>query len=242
LAMQVMMQKKGHFDKVIEAIDKMVEDLRSEEGDDLENKEDCESTREEETADARKKSLEVDDQSDEITRQKAIIKEVEEQIKLKEEEIKQLEEDIKEATRQREDEAAAYEINDADDKAAVELVGKAMDVLKAFRTDNSLDLVQRKAKQEPPKVEAGKAPPPPPATGFDEPYGGAKGESQGIQAMLGMIKDDIEKDIAKADKAEEDAKEAFKKMKEDAEKAIEAAKKSNLGLRGEKSRGREGDW
>jgi len=224
LAMRVKMQQQGHFDEVISAIDKMVETLKEEEEKDLENKEQCESEREENTKEAREKSLEIDDASDEITRQEQIIKETEEQIELKKEEIKKLKEEIEEATRQREDENAEYKASKVDDKAAIELIEKAMDVLKAFRTENNLDLVQRGA-QEPPKVEAGKAPPPPPAT-FDEPYGGAKGESMGIQSILGMIKEDIEKDIAKADKEEEEAEKDYQKMKKDAEDAIEAAEKA----------------
>merc|ERR1719453_1311963 len=82
-----------------------------------------------------------------------------------------------------------------------------------------------------PVASPGKAPPPPPPT-FDEPYGGAKGESTGIQAILGMILEDVEKDIAKADEEEktaieasiEAASKAIEDMKgdiADAEKAIE---------------------
>eukprot|EP00746_Dinoflagellata_sp_MGD_P162099 gnl/MRDRNA2_/MRDRNA2_89509_c0_seq1.p1 gnl/MRDRNA2_/MRDRNA2_89509_c0~~gnl/MRDRNA2_/MRDRNA2_89509_c0_seq1.p1 ORF type:complete len:606 (+),score=245.81 gnl/MRDRNA2_/MRDRNA2_89509_c0_seq1:196-1818(+) len=237
LAANVMMQK-GHFDKVIQAIDDMVANLKEEESEDLGNKEDCESTREEETADARKTSLEIDDSSEEIARQEAIVKETVEQIKLKEEEIKKLEEEIEEATRQREDEKMAFEASQADDKAAVELIEKAMDVLKSFREENNLDLIQRHA-QEPPPVEAGKAPPPPPPTGFDEPYGGAKGESNGIQAILGMIKEDIEKDIKKAEEEEEEAIKDFEKMKEDAEAAIEAAKKAITDYEDKKAKAEE---
>jgi len=237
LAVRVKTLQKGALDEVIKKIDEMVETLKEEEEEDLKNKEQCESEREDNTKEAREKSLEIDDASDEITRQETIIKEMEEQIELKKEEIKKLKEEIEEATRQREDEKAAYEASKLDDEAAVELIEKAMDVLKAFRTDNNLDLVQRSA-QEPPKVEAGKAPPPPPAT-FDEPYGGAKGESMGIQSILGMIKEDIEKDIKKADKEEEEAKAAYEKMKEDAEAAIEAAEKAISDLEDKKAKAEE---
>merc|ERR1719262_1648692 len=53
LAMHVLLQQKGHFDKVIEAIDKMVETLRAEEAEDLKNKEECEKERMEKTKEAR---------------------------------------------------------------------------------------------------------------------------------------------------------------------------------------------
>merc|ERR1712118_607344 len=51
LVMRVM-QQKGHFDEVIEAIDKMVEDLKEEESEDLDKKETCEIDREDNTKDA----------------------------------------------------------------------------------------------------------------------------------------------------------------------------------------------
>merc|ERR1719160_1758896 len=165
LAMQVLLQQGGHFDKVIEAIDKMVETLREEEAEDLKNKEECEKERMEKTKEARTLSLKIDDATEEIARQRSLIEELKAQIEEKEAEIKKLKEDLDKATKQREDEKMAYEASSADDHAAAELIKQAMDVLKGFYEDNGLTLVQRGA--QPPTVEAGKAPPPPPPT-FDE--------------------------------------------------------------------------
>merc|ERR1719375_172354 len=218
LAMQVLLQQGGHFDKVIEAIDKMVETLREEEAEDLKNKEECEKERMEKTKEARKMSLQIDDATEEIARQRGVIEELKAQIEEKEAEIKKLKEDLAAATKQREDEKLAYEASSADDHAAAELIKQAMDVLKGFYEDNGLVLAQRGA--QPPEVKAGEAPPPPPPT-WDAPYGGAKGESTGIQAILGMILEDVEKDIAKADAEEKKAIEDMKGDIADAEKIIE---------------------
>merc|ERR1719380_155053 len=174
LAMQVLLQQGGHFDKVIAAIDKMVETLKEEEAEDLKNKEECEKDRLEKTKEARELSLVIDDQTEEIARQRGLIEELKAQIEEKEAEIKKLKEDLAAATKQREDEKLAYEASSADDHAAAELIKQAMDVLKGFYEDNGLVLAQRGA--QPPEVKAGEAPPPPPPT-FDAPYGGAKGES-----------------------------------------------------------------
>merc|ERR1719375_2008234 len=219
LAMQVLLQQGGHFDKVLEAIDKMVETLREEEAEDLKNKEECEKERMEKTKEARKLSLQIDDATEEIARQRALIEELKAQIEEKEAEIKKLKEDLDKATKQREDEKMAYEASSADDHAAAELIKQAMDVLKGFYEDNGLTLVQRGARAP------GEAPPPPPPT-WDAPYGGAKGEATGIQAILGMILEDVEKDIAKADAEEKKAIEEFEKMKKDTEEAIAAAQKA----------------
>jgi len=230
LAMQVLLQQGGHFDKVIEAIDKMVANLREEEAEDLKNNEECEKERFEKTKEARTLSLEIDDATEEIARQRSLIEELKAQIAEKEAEIKQLKEDLDKATRQREDEKMAYEASSADDHAAVELIKKAMDTLKGFYEDNGLTLVQRLAAQR--GAAPGEAPPPPPPTP-SEPYGGAKGESTGIQAILGMILEDVEKDIKKADEEEKAAIEEFEKFKEDTEKSIEAAEKAIDDMKGD---------
>merc|ERR1719159_2086287 len=124
LAMSVLLQQKGHFDKVIEAIDKMVETLRAEEAEDLKNKEECEKERMEKTKEARKMSLQIDDATEEIARQRGLIEELKAQIEEKEAEIKKLKEDLAAATKQREDEKLAYEASSADDHAAAELIKK----------------------------------------------------------------------------------------------------------------------
>merc|ERR1719230_149396 len=195
------------------------------------NKEECEKTRMEKTKEARKMSLQIDDATEEIARQRSLIEELKAQIEEKEAEIKKLEEDLATATKQREDEKMAYEASSADDHAAAELIKQAMDTLKGFYEDNGLVLTQNGARQ-PPVVKAGEAPPPPPPT-WDAPYGGAKGESTGIQAILGMILEDVEKDIAKADAEEKKAIEEFEKFKKDTEESIEAAQKAIEDMKGD---------
>merc|ERR1719454_37373 len=66
---------------------------------------------------------------------------------------------------------------------------------------------------------AGQAPPPPPPT-WTEPYGGAKGESDGIQAIMDMIKDDIDKDIRDTTEIEEAGVKDFEDFKSDTEDVI----------------------
>jgi len=223
--------QQGAIDKVIEAIDKMLATLKEEEEEDLKSKEVCESDREEQTKTARERSLEIDDASDAISREKAKIAEWQTQIAAKKEEIKGLEEDLAEATAAREKEKQEYETNLADDKAAADLIKQAMEVLKGFYEENfGLLLVQGGARQ-PPVVEAGKAPPPPPAT-WEEPYGGAQGESKGIQAILGLILEDVKDEIEKSKQAEKDAIKAFEELKKDIEDSIAAANEAIKDLEG----------
>merc|ERR1719230_58293 len=104
-----------------------------------------------------------------------------------------------EATVNRAKEKAEYDEAKATDEAAVGLIGKAKDALAKFYTDNNLALAQLKARQ--PEVVAGEAPPPPPTT-WSEPYGGAKGETNGIQSIMQMCLDDVNKDIKTATEEE----------------------------------------
>merc|ERR1719421_189973 len=134
-------------------------------------------------------------------------------------EIEDLETSKKEAGEQRADENREYTASKADDTAAVGLIENAMGVLENFYAENGLNLAQvRRVKQ--PFVEAGEAPTPPPST-WNADYGGAKGESTGIIAIMTLIKEDIEKDIAKADKQEEDSVASYEKLVEDIDASID---------------------
>merc|ERR1719174_1656406 len=73
-----------------------------------------------------------------------------------------------------------------------------------------------------PAPAAGEAPPPPPST-WDAPYAGAKTENSGIQTLLAFIIEDLQKDVAKVEKAEEEARHAFKKQNLELEQTIENA-------------------
>merc|ERR1719161_2910658 len=224
-------EEQEEIDKVVKMIDEMIQTLKDEEKEDLESKETCEKNRMEQTDEARKASLEIDDASDAISRENAKIAEWKDQIAQKEEEIKKLKADLKEATDAREKEKMEYETNKADDEAAAELIEKAMGVLKTFYEESFALLQVLDGAKQPPVVEAGKAPPPPPST-WEEPYGGAQGESKGIQSILGLILEDVKEDIKKAVEAEKAAIKAFKELKADIEKSIEAAGEAIKDLEG----------
>merc|ERR1719456_2008202 len=112
-----------------------------------------------------------------------------------------------------------------------------MGVLEKFYEEAGLKFAQMHAEvrrvkgSQEPFVAAGEAPTPPPA-GFDD-YSGGSRQSQGVIAMLTMIKEDIEKDIAKAKKQEEEAQAVYDKLVEDIEAAMEAKKQTVSDLEGE---------
>merc|ERR1719386_474971 len=116
------------------------------------------------------------------------------------------------------------------DEAAAVLIGKAADVLQKFYDDNGLALAQVQAAQ--PEVTAGDAPPPPPKT-WSEPYGGQKGASNGIQSILSMVKEDVEKDIRTATEEEDKAKSEYDTFKSETETMISSLESQKSELEGE---------
>merc|ERR1719252_102198 len=106
-----------------------------------------------------------------------------------------------------------------------------MKVLEGFYKNNDLTMgfveVKGTSAVEQP---GGEAPTPPPATWDGAEYKGASKETNGIVALLGMIKADIEKDIRNADKEEDDAQKAYDKMFADVDINIDLLKgtKSDL--------------
>ena len=141
--------------------------------------------------------------------------------------------EIRDAGDNRAKENSEYMAAEAEDNAAVELVSNAMGVLEKFYEENGLKFTQlhaevRRAGEEP-FVAAGEAPTPPPAMSTTD---GSR-ESKGVIMMLEMIKEDIEKDIAKAKKQEEEAQAAYDKLVEDIEAAIQAKEQTKSDLEGE---------
>merc|ERR1719444_249550 len=161
---------------------------------DLANKEDCESNRASDTRDAIKTSREMDELSEGIFALKAKIEELSAEIKEKEARIAAILAELKELAEQRAKENAEFVKAKKDDTDAAALIEQSKIVLESFYKDNGLMLVQR----------SGKAPPPPPKT-WDGAYGGKTEESTGILAILGMIREDILKDVSDAEATEQKA-------------------------------------
>lgn len=204
MAGRVSIASRGHFDDVIGAIDKMVKTLKEEEASDLENKEECEESRADDTRKAILLSRAMDDATETITRLESEIEEIKSDIKDNKKAIAKAKEELEGAKRQREDENTEFKANLADDKEMASVLAKAKAVLEDFYKENELMLVQRQPEVAE-QLKAGEAPPPPPST-WDEPYGGKTKMSVGVIAALEVIEEDVEKDITTAEAAEKKAK------------------------------------
>merc|ERR1719217_994244 len=94
-----------------------------------------------------------------------------------------------------------------EDIKAKDLLEKAIEALSAFYVSNKipLELAQTKAKAPEYSVDSDKAP----ETSFGSSYGGRKSEGGGIVAILSMLVEDTDKEIAqgRAEEAEDTEKE-----------------------------------
>jgi len=206
---------KTKFDPIIKAINKMIKLLQEEEETDLDTKQTCEEDRMEDTREAIRRSREIDEDTDQITKLTAQIKGCVNKIKELKAEQKTNREALSKAQRMRNDEHTAWENTDRDDKAAAETVQSARDVLEQFYKENNLKFMQKSA-QPVTGMAGGDAPPPPPAT-WEGDYGGKTGESQGIIAIMEMVRDDIIKDRKDAKADEDSAASEFAAFKKDSD-------------------------
>merc|ERR1719182_1006132 len=238
LAVSVRLNSKGHFDKIVAEVMKMVSDLHEEADEDLKTKETCAADRMSNTKTAKKSAQAMDDETALINRKKADIEAMQKEIAGIVAHVKELKLQLEEAQIQRAKENREYKAAKAQDEAAAVLIGKSKDVLQKFYTDNGLALAQTGSKtsqrtgSSQPEVTAGEAPPPPPST-FSEPYGGNKGANNGIQSILEMVKADVEKDIKTATAEEDKAKEDYDNFKSDTEALIKSLESEKANLEGE---------
>merc|ERR1712129_365743 len=203
--------------------------MGKEEEEDKKIKEECEKTREKDTAAAIVLSREMDELTDKVEKLESEIEEFEKEIDEKNEEIKEIKKELKEATKIREEEKAEFKESKKDDEEAAELVGNAKKVLADFYKENAF------LQQQPQFVsKAGEAPPPPPKT-WDDPYKGKQEESQGIVSILELIEEDIKDDISKAEKAEKEAQDKYDKLKEESEKSIKDLTEAVDKLKGDRA-------
>merc|ERR1719395_505229 len=238
LAVRLQLNAKGHFDKIVTEVMKMVSDHHEEADEDLKTKETCEKDRMDNTKTAKKSAQSMDDETALINRKKADIEAMQKEIAGIVAHVKELKLQLEEAQIQRAKENREYKAAKADDEAAAVLIGKAKDVLQKFYADNGLALAQtgshtaQHGGSAQPEVTAGEAPPPPPTT-WQEPYGGNKGANNGIQSILEMVKADVEKDIKTATAEEEKAKTDYDNFKSDTEALIKSLESEKANLEGE---------
>lgn len=230
-ALAVKIKEGGHFDDVIAIVDKMIEVIRREDKHDIGLKDQCQQDYEilkSEKGDLTHLIKKNDNKLELLQKEGGNLSD---RIGEVEKEIADTKQELKDALEDRA--AARIEFQKAlkDDRQAAEVIGQAMDVLKAFYKNNKkkLGLVAKEVLFGPPqkfKEDPNKAP-----EGFaGKSYGGRSSESGGIVSILGMLKENVINEMNEDQNREKKAEEDMRKMQKQSQKSIDALKKTKVTL------------
>merc|ERR1719380_457078 len=140
IAAMVQTSTEGHFDVVIEAVDKMLAELRAEEQDDIDLRDYCqdeENKVENEIEDLEHKSTNIEGLIDRLNAKK---KELQTDIQTTENDIASTEDAMAEALSTRNSENEDFKAALKDDMDAVALLASAVDAMTSFYKNNKLPL------------------------------------------------------------------------------------------------------
>lgn len=208
----------GHFDEVIMSIDSMMEVLRKEEQADIEHRDRCQNSNNKNKNDIEDLSSTIDKSGKAIDRMDSEKKQLINQINTLEGSINDTQTEMANQLQLRNAEQAAFAQALKDDTDAVELLSQAMVSLSRFYKRNKIPL---SLVAKPPTYSEDKDKAPETIWEGDD-YGGRKSESQGILAILGMIKEDLEKEILTGRQEDADAQAAYAKSRAGAQKVLDS--------------------
>jgi len=210
IAAAVKTAAKGHFDEVIASIDDLISTLKAEGAQDLKQRDWC--VNEQFKADNNR-----DDLAYEISQLEAkILRGQEKKAKLEADEAatqkakEDLEKEMQEALDDRTAENGAYTTAKEDDTKAIELLGQAIEALSAYGANN--EVLAQGVKQPEFEVSPDQAP--------DAEFSGKdanKGAQSGVIQLLTQIKENLEGEIALADKSEAKATEEYEALRASAD-------------------------
>jgi len=210
---------EGHFDVVIEAVDKMLAELRAEEQDDIDLRDYCQDAEnkvENEIEDLEHLISNIDGLIDRLNGKK---KELNADIKQTEQDIKATEDAMAEALSTRNEENEEFKAALEEDEKAVEILGEALEAMGAFAKNNGF--IQKSS-----SYKAAKAPEykegTMPDDDLNEPYGGRRSEGGGIESILGYIREDLQNEIKTTKAGEAKSQAQFEEQRSIATKNLNA--------------------
>jgi len=197
-------QTGGHFDKVIIMIDEMIGLLRTEEQEDNEHRDRCENSQNANSNELDDLKSNIEKTKKSIKRMKNTKKELEGEIKTLKGDIKNTKKDMKELLKMRNEAVEEFRQALKDDSDSVALIKKAIVALSKYYKNNKIAMPALVQKKGPEYAEdPDKAP--------DATFASSdsrKSETGGILAILEMLAEDLEKEMAegRADDADAQAK------------------------------------
>lgn len=224
LAASVRTVGPGHFDKILKEIDKMIQTLKDEEKEDIEQRDWCKE--EYQTNDLEKSKIKWKIERNEamITKLEKRIEKLDEQITATVEDIENTEKEIEELEDARKEEHEDFKEAKKNNQDCIELLGKAKDALSEFYEKNKVFLqeeIKKEIRQEP--------------DGRLSKKGSRKNQSMGIIAIMQMLIEDLEHEIKTGVKNEVGAQVDYEKQLEAAKKLIEKLEATKVNLEDDKA-------
>jgi len=220
----------GHFDKVVEMIDNMVEMIKKEQKDDEIEREWCkaETTKNEEEASKYEYKVErmvakQEQLEDQVTAMEAVVRETVAEMEEIQQEMQQLQDE-------RNAEKDAMEEAKSNDEGAIEILERAIATLRSFYGNNAKTGTEMGEVQGSVKLLQKKSDDPAKPEFAPSEAGSRRGESKGIVSILTMLKEDLEDEIKNAVKNDEASQKAFENEISESVEAMERlrARKANL--------------
>merc|ERR1719272_1097207 len=221
LAATVRSSGVGHFDKVIEEIDKIIQDLKDEEKDDIKQRDWCKTEYHENSEQKSEIKWHIKRNEAAIVKMEEIIQRLIENIEDTEKEITNTEDQMKQMTEERKEENDDFKAAKKDDEAAIGLLEKTVEILSAYYKKNKIKMLQE------PEFAVSKDQAPD-ATFNDK--GARKNQSKGIVSIITMLIEDLQAEVKNGVKSEAEAQQEYEKQMDAAKKLVEdlTAKKENL--------------
>merc|ERR1719329_537367 len=213
----------GHFDKIIPMVENMMLLLKREEAEDIEHRDRCNNKARDNKEARADLEFDIDKVTKKLKRMDDDKKEMETKIEDLKDEIRATNKTLNEGNEDRLEELEAFKEAHKDDLNAIELLEKAIVTLTKFYKNNKIPLGLVQAKHDNKKDDPDDAPE---VTFQSGEYGGRKDESGGIIAILTMIKEDTEKEVEEAMKADGAASLNYASDRESLKKVFEAQQTS----------------
>jgi hypothetical protein len=205
----------GHFDVVVEAVEKMISDLEKEQKDDFNHKDWCKEETFKNEQEASRYEYKIEKLNGKLAKFHAEVDELEATRAQTIKEIADVRDDIEKMEDKRKEDRATFEGKKADDEGASQLLAAAIESLSAFYKNNdtgmgeiqgSINLLQ-KSKEPVFEVSADQAP----DASFSS-AGKSTGASKGIISTLTMIKEDLDDEIANGIKEDVETQTRFEEQ------------------------------
>jgi peptidoglycan hydrolase CwlO-like protein len=226
----------GHFDKVITSIDSMIAVLRQEEADDIAHKDRCERAENKNANDLADAEHEMKKSGDALERMGDKKGELEASILQLEKDIANTKDDMRELLEMRNEASKEFKQAMLDDTLAIGLLEKAIEALSAFYKRNKISMDGFLQKDDPEyTVDKDKAP----TLSYEgtrtdggvsggAAYGGRKGETGGIVAIITMLKEDLEKEVNQGKLDNEEAEKQYEEQRGSLKKSLDTQEETKI--------------